>query len=466
MPLDIADLIKQYATPGIDFGASAQAREAMTDRYAAFTRDPFADPFRDNEKQRYDAATQAAMNGASVAVGSNMGPEILSPSTMSVAVGNNRGPQSIFAPTMPTTPATAPLTTPVNMMDDPLSSSGNRAVDNSLLTSMLQAKGNQYQLARTDMQLPAPNALDYRSILDKRVALTGTTDLHNEITAANPQVFDQGVSADDPRFAKIGANGKVEAADSLHPVALTNRFVQEARQNPAKAAAYYHAVTNGRDYNTDVNAKSNLLAEQHDSRQKIIGGLKQITADPFTGALSEAAGVDPLTGLMRPARPLTPYETAIVNSEKGTSRETGVQLPDFGGLHDPGLTSAGNAEYRRQVQVDMAKGVPFDVAKSNAQKRMEATGKVATSQPTNVRPGVIRAADSLARFMGSGVNQFTQGVLNPQLGGGALTIPKIPLPTDQELDSNYQGQGNPTFPEVWQSILANLQEAHARNSQN
>lgn len=438
MPIDLTELIRQYASPAANAGVSMQGRNAMTDRYAALTGDPFADPFKDNEDQRYQAAMQAAMNGASVSSGGVGGPRVLTPMTSSLPVG----------------PTTVPVAAPLNAMGVPLTNTGNRAVDNSLLTSMLQQQGNRYKMAGADLSIPSPSANNYLSILDKRAALAGASDLHGEIYRSDPTVFDKGTAADDPRFARtpIGKDGKVEAADALHPVAMTERFIQEARRNPARAAAYYSAVTGGRDYDTDVKAKSQLLAEQHDSRQKIIGGLKQITADPITGKLSEDGGVDPLTGMIRPPRPLTAYETAVVNSEKGTQRETGVQIPGFGGISLTGLSPAGKEEFQRRTQQLMTTGkLSAQDAAALAQKQMHAEqnrGKVTTLQPTN-RPGPVRAMDSLTNFLGSGVNWLgtmpetaNKAIFDPFRAMGMdlphTNIPRLHIPSPEESDASYE----------------------------
>lgn len=405
----IQSYIGGYATPeAAQADTPSPAQDYLKNEYGRITGDAFANPFTDAASSHNDAMIQAASNGASVAVGSNMGQRLLTLPTAPT-------PQT---PTVPGTPGTPPPLLPN------LSPSGQRTVANSALTNMLQMQGGMENNARADMQVPAPNANNYLQVLDQRAAAVGAGELHSKIYQSNPSAFSAGIASDDPRFARIqggGAAGKVEAGDALHPVANDPHFREEMRLHPERAKAYYSAVTNGRDYNTDITAKSQLLSEQSDARKKMIGGLKGVEADPMTGVYTHQKETIGLGGEITIKKvPLTPMEVAAIDTEGGFKRIFGVEIPDKGGLPAlPGKTTvAQNQDYRTRVAALVSeKKIPVKQAADivHTQMYQEQQGKVATLQSG---PGLKGNANTLMKFMGSGLNTVAQDFINPMLQAG------------------------------------------------
>lgn len=360
--------IGRYASPELAesdtlFRGGMAGLDAMRDSYQRFNGIG-SDPFADASKARYAAIQEAATSGASVSAGGNMGPRMLSLPTM-------------MQPQTPTGGQQQQPVQPVNSEGRPLTASAARPVGNSLITSMLQQQGNQYQLADKDLIIPTdPNTNNYLSVLEKRANLSGAGDLWREIYRSNPDVFKSGPSAD-PRFARIqggGKNGKVEAADNIHPIAFDPHFMQELRQDPEKAKSLYSAVTNGRDYQTDVAAKSQLYSEQSDARKKLLEGIKGIKADPVTGALTKTVQIqNHFTGqLEQQDLPLTDMEQAAVHAEGGMQKIYGVDLPNKSGLSPlQGATQEENQAYRQRTQ---------QILKQNPKLSVPEAAKIAHTQ--------------------------------------------------------------------------------------
>lgn len=413
----IQSYIGGYATPeAAAMDTPSAPTNYLNSQYQRITGDAFADPFEDAAKNRNAAMIEAAANGASVAVGSNTGQKLLS-----VPILPPQGPQVMSGSGGGVALAS---------MMPALSPSGQRTADNSILTSMLQMRGGAANNARADMQVPEPTANNYLQVLGQRANSIGAGDLFSKIQRSNPSAFSAGISADDPRFARIqgGANGKVEAADALHPIANDPHFREELRRNPTKAQALYSAVTNGRDYNTDITAKSQLLSEQSDSRKKMIEGLKGVEADPITGVYTHQKETIGLGGEVTIKKvPLTPHEVAAIDTEGGFKRIFGVEVPDKGGLPPlPGKTTAAqNQDYRTRVAALVAeKKIPAKEAANIVHGQMfteqqQQKSGVATSQSG---PGLKGNARTMMEFMGSGINTLTQKMANPLFQTIADTI--------------------------------------------
>lgn len=439
--------------------------EYLRNQYSVLTGNAFADPFEDARSTYDRAVTSAAANGASVAVGGNTGSRLLSPPQLPIAT-NGQPP-----PLLPT-----------NVEGNPLSPLGTRTAQNSLMTSMLQNQGRQHQLAGMNLQLPPdPRENNYLQILDKRANLSGVGDLFGEVYRSDPEIFRAAsTNDDDPRFARVqgGKEGKIEAANRLHPIAMNARFMQEARRNPTKAKALYSAVTNGRDYETDIAAQSQLFAEQRDSRKKIIESIKDVKADPVTGELFEVIDTkDQFSGKMSQQQvPLTPLKKAAIEAEGGFKRIYGIELPDRGGLPKlEGVTTAGQQEYRTRTQKLMKEqGLSSQEAANLARRQMyqeqQQTKGVATLQSPTELSGVPKAMNSLMRFGGSAINAVTQNVLNPQLSiqpdsilkaiypttpPNLLQIPRIDVPTtDEEAQRRNEIAiaATPSFGSLWEEL--------------
>lgn len=327
----INSYIGGYASPEAALmDTPLQSRNFLADRYQRLTGDPFSDPFESAIKNRSGALTEAAANGASVAVGSNTGGRLLSL-------------PNFMAPNANANPAT-PI--PTNVEGRPLSMSGQRTTNNGLLMSMMQGQAAKNRLASTDLAIPSPDSNNYLSVLEQRANLVGAGDLHRRIYQSNPDLFSRGTAADDPRFARVqgGKEGKVEAADALHPIAMDPTFIQETRRNPEKAKAYYSAVSGGRDYTTDITAKSQLLSEQSDARKKLIEGIKNVKADPFTGDLTKVVEVkNSITGRLEAQEiPLSDMEKSAIEAEGGFKRIYGTDIPNRSGI--PSLKGASQEE--------------------------------------------------------------------------------------------------------------------------
>lgn len=365
---DIQRFIADYDTPEAAqsdlFFNAPNARGYLEKQYQALTGDAFADPFQKAKRFQSDAMTEAAMNGASVATGSNMGPRILS-------MPQQQQPQ--VAPMVNGKPQVVqPMT---NMEGTPLSALGNRTTQNSLMTSLMQERGREYQMAGTDLMAPPPGANDYLQKLEQRASLSGSRDLFDKIQRSNPSVFSASPSSDDPRFSRVqgGKDGKIEAADSLHPIALDPHFMQETRRNPAKAKALYSAITNGRDYETDVKAKSGLLAEQRDARKKLIEGIKNPQADPVTGEVFKLVDTKGQDGKIVQQRvPIDSMERAAIEAEPGEfKRIYGMDLPNRKGLTPYGESPEEQLAHRELTQKIMAeKKLPADQASKLAQTQL------------------------------------------------------------------------------------------------
>lgn len=446
-----ADAIRAYIG-GYDSPEAAQrlipfsVQQSIRSQYGDLTGDAFADPFDEARIMRDRQVAEAAASGASVSVGSNRGSRLLSAPTVSSP--------------MPAANGQPPPMIPTNMEGSPLSPLGVRTTQNSLMTSMLQRQGQQHSMAGTDLMVPPPDANNYLNIIEQRASLSGSRDLFDKIQRSNPNVFSSGTASDDPRFAKVqgGKEGKIEAADALHPIALDTTFMQEARRNPTKAKALYAAVTNGRDYDTDIAGKSQLLAEQRDSRKKLIEGIKNVEADPVTGELFKVVESKDLGGKISQQRvPLNPMDKAAIEAEGGFKRIYGVDLPDRGGLPPlQGTTAEEQIAYRTRTQELMKKNSTLTVAAASklAHRQLyeEQRDKVATQEG---RPPWVHAADTMAKFMGNTVNAFTDTVVNPIIQGGdraindplramgllpqtrAAMIPPLPIPSEMELEEQY-----------------------------
>jgi hypothetical protein len=454
----IEGALSAYSTPEAavaDFDANAPGgRDYLASQYQRLTGDAFADPFADMAKSESSDMIKAAMGGASVATGSNTGMRLLSPMTP---------PPVAVAPTAPgATPGPAlPLALPN------LSASGNRDVARDSLLKMMQMKGNQERLASADMQIPAANASNYMDVLKQRAGLAGVS---NDFSRINPDLL-QSQEGGDPRFARLqGKDGKAIGA-TIHPVAYDPHFQELTRQDPAKANALYHAVTN-RDYGTDHDAQVQLLVEQRDARKKIIEDIKSLEADPVTGDLYKMINVKDFDGTIKQQRvPVTPLDRAAIEAEGGTKRIYGVDLPGQGGLKKlPGMTNDELAEYRATTQQLMKeKGLTVDAASRLAHKMMDVKynqSKVATPQDDQ-RPGLIRTADTLGQFAGQGVNATVIPLINNILKGANKTVydlprllgmnlpqapqvPLLPIPTNAELSRRYQRSAPlPSVADIW-----------------
>jgi hypothetical protein len=419
-PTDLQSIegaLSSYATPEAavsDFDSNApRGRDYLIKQYQTLLGDAFADPFADMAKSENSDMVKAAMGGASIATGSNMGMRLLS---------------QPMAPAPATTAATTGPTIPLPT----LSPLGNNEVTRDNLLRMMQMKGNADRLASSDMQIPAPNSSGYMDVLGRRAALAGVS---NEFGRINPSVFTTPVDANDPRFARTQA-GKAIGMD-IHPVAYDPNFQEIARRDPAKAAALYRATTN-RDYDTDVKAKSQLLVEQRDARKKIIEDIKSLEADPVTGDLYKTINFKDFDGTIKQQRlPVTPLDRAAIEAEGGAKRIYGVDLPGQGGLPKlPGMTDQELVQYRSRTQQLMKeKGLDVQSASALAHRMLyaEQNSRNAPVTTTPQRPGFQRALESLTDANISGANVVPK-LLNFMLSRGAYTdeeqapIPLIPHP--------------------------------------
>lgn len=367
---EIQQLLAGYTSPEAaeaDLRSNApQGLDYLTRNYSALTGDPFSDPFEDASNVRARSMTEAAMNGASVATGSNRGMSLLS------------------LPDVPVATVATPSSANPSL---PISPRGQRTTENSLITSMLQAQGNRYQMAGKDLIVPPPQANDYLHVLEKRANMSGAGELWREIYRNNPNIFSKGTASDDPRFARVqgGKDGKIEAADAIHPLAFDPIFVQETKRNPERAKALYSAVTNGRDYNSDITAKSQLMAEQRDTRQKLIAGIKNPHADPVTGELFKIIETpNRFTGAIEQQKvPLDDLEKAAVEAEGGFKRIFGVDLPNRGGLPAYGETQEEISAHRDLTQRIMAeKKIPAAQASVIAKNQLYQQQQNRGAQPT------------------------------------------------------------------------------------
>lgn len=465
---EIQNYLASYASPeaaesDLQFN-SPQGGDYLNKQYQALTGDPMASPIEDAKRARDAAVLQAAGNGASFAVGSPMGPSMLSaPATAPTLSGPPMTGNTGGVPVAPP---------PLNSQGQLVSPTAQRSNANAAITSMMQGQGNQFQMAGKDLQLPDAKANNYLSILDKRTAAAGVGDLFGKIYRSNPELFAQGSAADDPRFARVqgGKEGKIEAADALHPVALDPTFMQEARRNPQKAQALYKAVTNGRDYNTDIAAKSQLLAEQRDSRQKLIGGIKNVEADPVTGDLYKMVETKDLAGNLTQQRvPLTPFEHAAIETEGGFKRIYGVDLPDRAGLNLPGMTPQETADYRaRTQQVMKEKGLDAKAASDLVHRQMyaeqSAKGKAPPSSATT-SDGTGGMLDTMGftqpeDYIAPSVNPIIKAA--NLLKGGLNITPRATNAISAMMGSKYRASLIPDLPEVSSSM--NQDEAMKRRS--
>lgn len=334
----ISQYIGSYATPEaaeMDTRSNApQGLDFLKQKYQGITGDAFADPFADASTARAKAMTEAAMNGASVATGSNTGMKLL----------------SLPNAPAPTTAVTTPGVSPAAPSGSPLLSVlGNRQVAQDSLLHMLQGQGNQYRMASNELQIPHPTAANFLDVLEKRSAVAGATDEFRKIQRENPDAL-RPVGGGDPRFARTAA-GKAIGHGNLHPLAMDETFQELSRQDPQKANALYYAITN-RDYSTDIEAKRTSLVEQRDARKKIIEGIKGLEADPVTGDLYKIIETKDFDGLIKQQKvPVTPLDTAAIEAEGGAKRIYGVDLPGMGGLKKmPGTTPEEHSQYTSRTQ--------------------------------------------------------------------------------------------------------------------
>lgn len=450
MPISL-DAIQQYlgryaspeaAESDLQFNAPTGASSFLAKQYQNLTGDPFSDPIQDAKRNRDAAALAAANSGASFASGSNMGPTMLSAPPIASTAPVSSNPQSL-------TPST-------NTMGQPLSAVGQHEVSNSLLTSMLQQQGSRYQMANASNQLPSPNSNQYFATLQTRANAAGAGDLFNEIHTSDPTVFAKGISSD-PRFARIqgGKNGKIEAADSIHPLAMNSRFIQETKQNPERAKALYAAATNGRDYQTDIEAKSQLLSEQSDSRKKLLEGVKSVKADPITGELHKIVEVkNSLTGKLEAQEiPLSDMEKSAIDAEGGFKRIYGVDIPNRGGVTLPGRpTAEQNKQYQSIVGQLVKSGKSLEEAKNIAHTQMyKATQSagVATLQNSNNENGrgMLDTMMGYSPIKDLGVPIANFGIRGANGFNSLLNLPsRATNAVSSALGSNYRGALIPPIP--------------------
>jgi len=396
----------------------------LRDNYQALTGDFFADPFEDAIKARDDAGYNARM---SAAMGSRGGGVVAPPSGAAPQVATVQRPDD-WQPTA------------TNWAD--------REIQREAFRRSMERSSAMDRLNSPEMQLPtgdvSQNWADFQDsqrLIEKRMNLAGTRDLYDKI---GPEVFSRGTTADDPRFARVqgGKDGKIEASDALHPIALHPEFIRELARNPQKAKLAYYAATNGRDYETDIAGGAQLRKEQGDVADKMIAAYHGLYADEITGQLYETGKLDS-GGTKQPDRPLTQYEMDVVKSRKGTQRLTGVQVPGYGGMQLPGADEEGLNAVRTRAKELMREDptlkpkAAFDMAHSQL-----APNKVATSQS---RPGLWKATDALENFMTSTVNTipkaFDTVFYEPLRQLAGLDIPRqtgVPIRSEKELDERYE----------------------------
>lgn len=438
----ISQYIGSYTTPEaaeMDTRSNApQGLDFLKQKYQAITGDAFADPFADASTARAHAMTEAAMNGGSVATGSNTGMKLL----------------SLPPPPPASTPtALGPGVTPTTSGSPLLSALGNRQVAKDSLLQMLQAGGNQYRIAGNDLQIPHPTAANFLDVLEKRSAVAGATDEFRKIQRENPDALRPAAEIGDPRFARTAA-GKAIGQRDLHPLAMDKTFQELSRQDPHRANALYHAVTN-RDYATDIEAKRTSLVEQRDARKKIIEGIKGLEADPVTGDLYKVVErTDPLGQVQQQRVPITPLEKVAIEAEGGTKRLYGVDLPGQGGLKKiPGMTGEGHTEYVNRTQEFRKKGLSVEEASRNAIASMKADQlkKAGPATPSTLVSNLMKTAQGMTDTM-IGQANLAPKLLNFLLTKGAYTggeskdyansqapIPLIPHPdwNDPSMDVTF-----------------------------
>jgi hypothetical protein len=426
--LDAIDqYIGSYATPEAaemdTFSNAPRGYDYLEKNYQDLTGDAFAHPFEDAKNARARAMTEAAMNGASVATGSNTGMRMLSLPTPGAPPPVQADPIVANANTKHTVPTLAP-TLPSGSL--PLSPLGTREVARAAMLKMMQTKGNQYRLASSDMQIPAPSDANYLDVLSKRAALTGTADAFEKIRQTNPTAL-QTQTGGDPRFARLqGKDGKAIGA-TIHPLAFDDTFQELARQQPEKAQALYHAVTN-RDYATDHDAQVQLITEQRDARKKIIEGIKGLEADPITGDMYKVVETKDFDGSIKQQRmPITPLDRAAIEAEGGAKRIYGVDLPGMGGLKKiPGMTDKGHNEYKNRAAAIRAKNpdLPVEQVSKMALATMKADqGKVRTG----AQGEGVGLLDTLMQF--NPKETLAAGVVNPLVSMMRSTNKVFNIPT-------------------------------------
>jgi hypothetical protein len=409
----IDQYIGSYATPEAAESDTLlhapRGYDYLEKQYQDVTGDAFAHPFEDAKNARARSMTEAAMNGASVATGSNTGMRLLSLPTPGAPLPVQADPMVANANAKHTVPTVGP-TLPSGSL--PLSPLGTKELARASLLKMMQTQGNQYRMASSDMQIPAPTDGNYMDVLSKRAALTGTADAFEKIRQNNPTAL-QTQTGGDPRFARLqGKDGKAIGA-TIHPLAFDDTFQELARQQPEKAQALYHAVTN-RDYATDHDAQVQLITEQRDARKKIIEGIKGLEADPITGKMFKIVETKDFDGSIKQQRvPITPLDEAAIAAEGGAKRIYGVDLPGMGGLKKiPGMTDKGHSEYQNRAAALRSKNPDLTVEQASAQALASMKLDQAKSKAAGVPQGEgVGLLDTLLQF--NPKDAIAAGAVNP-----------------------------------------------------
>lgn len=390
-----------------------QGMDFLQRQYQGITGDAFADPFEDATKARANAMTEAAMSGASVAVGSNTGMKLLSMPT---------------APVPPSANANVPaVATPMNSIGAPLSSWANREVVNESLRGMLASKAGAFKMGATEMQIPDPRDGNFLDVLEKRASLVGANEEFRRIQRENPDAL-RPISNNDPRFARDPA-GKVISEGEMHPLAFDDTFREMLRQKPQKAIALYHAITN-RDYKTDEDAKTKSIVEQRDARKKVIEHIKGLEADPITGELFKTVEINEYGTIKQQRVPLTPLDKAAIEKEGGVKRLYGIDLPGFGGLKKlPGATPEEDTAYRARTQQLMKeKGVSVAEASTLAHRELYQQQQERLKSKPPQQSGLRKTLNAIVDTQVAAVNAIPKFYNWAATQGATTSGPSAPLP--------------------------------------
>lgn len=493
--------IGQYDSPeAAQYGMDQRQIDMLTESYRKRTGDAFADPFKDVAQKRDTFMMDQALNGASIASGGRMGPRLLSNPVPTTALARARTAPAFqpdlnspvppmlqsndVSPQVARSPEVATLqpaiqNNPLAAMLPQPSVWAQRDIANEQLRGMMTKANALYHLNDSDMQLTnslGPNGMvDFgkmRDLVLKRANALGQHDMLTRLYQKDPNVLNMASFQPDSIFTRDAA-GKVIPSNDYHKILDNPNFIQEYQRDPQGAAALYRAFSD-RDLKTDIDAHSQLIANQAKNRQQVLEGLDSVEADPISGDRyktvkgKDASGVSSDWQLQKV--PLTAFENDLI--DKGEWRKRfGRDLPNEGGVRRPaGMTDKGLEEYKTALRDYMAKNPKASIAQASSIVLSDIKYKKdqIENPSQDTRPGLVKTGDVLGQSLIELINRGfigrankAEGILNPMLRGGPLNtavrlplhamginLPKtfqvgqLPVPTDAERIKEYQDTPN------------------------
>lgn len=408
---DINNVIGAYASPEAaqtDLEANApQGTEYLRKQYRGLTGDEFADPFQDASRVRTAALTDAAMNGASLAVGGRMGGEVLMAPPIAAEAAPTVGRRRLLQPAAAAANAVTTYggSTGPQVMGPPMN-----------------------PLDRPELQLPDTSDDNFSKVQQMRISQIGgdASALFQNYAHNNPSLLKPPITHD--QSLEYDDKGRPIAGDVLHKDLYNDKkFQMFLRSNPNEAYAFYKGVT-GRDLTGDMHmqiAHEQSVTKRHtaaiDKFSEQGGSFDEVTGEPYTTKLAKDPN-DPFGPPVTTRNYDLSYETKqLLKNSTAYKTATGIDQPEAANMQGAGGPLSPDQEDK--LRTGMVTEAKLHPENSRQQNELAVRRRLFGVESGNAPPSL------LSRFAAANTG-FGNAILRPAINLGIRGYNQITSSTD------------------------------------